>query len=897
MAMGQTTEPAGDTPERAPTVRFGGRRNVIWAVLAASVALLAAVPTLPGFHLSSAPEARPAPSGTSPTPLNGPSLILTPANGPVGSTVNASGSGLGADRVVSFSVGGVSVPSICDSDANGSFPGTTGTPCTFTMPPVPGGARVVVATADWRSVATVAVGSSPAPIAYDSHASEIFVSNTGSNNETVIDDSTNTVVANVAVGSSPIGVTADTGKGEVFVANSGTNTVSVINDTSNAVVANITVGTRPVVPIYDPARGEVFVSNSGSDNVSVINDTANAVVATVNVGTWPTGMGYDPALGEIFVVNSYPGSPPAGSLSVISDANNSVVATIGVGSNPYNPMYDPARQELFVVNHASDNVSVISTVNDTVVANIDVGSGPVNLAYDPATGEMLVSDSSSNNLSVINDASNAVVAMVGTGSGPNGVTYDEARNAIYVANTYSNTVTECTTTTANATFTVDAQLTAPAAVEVGQTIAVAGTGFGASAALTGFALNGTALACLSATLGRCAAGIVTTDPTGSFNVTVRVPAVPAAARDRISATDSSGQTASLAVRALSDPIVALPIASPPAVALGGSVTFSAVASQGSGGYSFVWTGLPAGCLTNDQESITCTPLATGTYSIIATATDSNGFSASSPALSFSVYSVYSLTFRETGLPSGTTWGIVVGSQTQTSSTGNITFQEANGSYSFLVLPVTGYVSASTGYAVVNGSNVVVPVSFHLETYPVVFVVVGLPAGSNWSVTISNTTTGFNETRSTVGSSIVVFLSNGTYTVTFTFPAGVTGNVTSTQITVAGRATGTTVGTAVPTLPGSKSSGNGTTAPTPWPYYAVLAIGLGSLVAGIVLAMRRMGPPPAIAPNGEPAMASSPRPSAVPSSPGPIGRNGTNGKGSLSPAPPAPDSRDPLDEVF
>jgi len=59
------------------------------------------------------------------------------------------------------------------------------------------------------------------------------------------------------------------------------------------------------------------------------------------------------------------------------------------------------------------------------------------------------------------------------------------------------------------------------------------------------------------------------------------------------------------------------------------ITFAASASGGSGGLSFVYYGLPTGCETADSTSISCTPTATGTYQVILTVTDSNGFTVSS----------------------------------------------------------------------------------------------------------------------------------------------------------------------------------------------------------------------------------------------------------------------------
>ena len=51
---------------------------------------------------------------------------------------------------------------------------------------------------------------------------------------------------------------------------------------------------------------------------------------------------------------------------------------------------------------------------------------------------------------------------------------------------------------------------------------------------------------------------------------------------------------------------------------------------------------------------------------------------------------YAVTFTESGLPSGTNWSVTLSGSTLSSTTSTITFQEANGSYTFTVGSVSGY---------------------------------------------------------------------------------------------------------------------------------------------------------------------------------------------------------------
>jgi hypothetical protein len=68
-----------------------------------------------------------------------------------------------------------------------------------------------------------------------------------------------------------------------------------------------------------------------------------------------------------------------------------------------------------------------------------------------------------------------------------------------------------------------------------------------------------------------------------------------------------------------------------------TVSFSATLTGGSGGYSYLWNGLPAGCVSLNSASLSCTPTISGSFSVNVTATDSLGHAGLSQDVNFSVY--------------------------------------------------------------------------------------------------------------------------------------------------------------------------------------------------------------------------------------------------------------------
>ena len=133
----------------------------------------------------------------------------------------------------------------------------------------------------------------------------------------------------------------------------------------------------------------------------------------------------------------------------------------------------------------------------------------------------------------------------------------------------------------------------------------------------------------------------------------------------------------------------------------------------------------------------------------------SGASLNEPTLAFSSVT-YSVTFTESGLPSGTQWTVTLEGVPQSSTSDTITFTEPNGTYSYAITPVSGHTVTGSGTVSVSGADAAVSIVFGAMAYAVTFQETGLPGGS-WTVTIN----GIRVTTS-VGTPITSSLPNGTY---------------------------------------------------------------------------------------------------------------------------------------
>ena len=77
---------------------------------------------------------------------------------------------------------------------------------------------------------------------------------------------------------------------------------------------------------------------------------------------------------------------------------------------------------------------------------------------------------------------------------------------------------------------------------------------------------------------------------------------------------------------------------------------------------------------------------------------------------------YKVTFNESGLPAGTTWSVTLNGSTMSSTTNTASFTEANGTYSYSIGSVSGYmVSPSSGTVTINGGTAKIEVQYTITS--------------------------------------------------------------------------------------------------------------------------------------------------------------------------------------
>ena len=193
-------------------------------------------------------------------------------------------------------------------------------------------------------------------------------------------------------------------------------------------------------------------------------------------------------------------------------------------------------------------------------------------------------------------------------------------------------------------------------------------------------------------------------------------------------------------------------------------SFSSQLPSNLASFKIYWSAQQPTTATYDGTGYGSTPITgvAGQYSI--------SFSSVNSVLSVSSYTVtynesyivaYSVTFTESGLPSGTTWYMNITSGSSYSSTAStITVSEPNGTYSYTIATNNKEYapSPSSGTFTVAGVPLSESVTLSLVTYSVTFTETGLPSSTKWYVNFTN-----GQTFSSTSSTVSFTEPNGTYT--------------------------------------------------------------------------------------------------------------------------------------
>jgi YVTN family beta-propeller protein len=575
---------------------------------------------------------------------------------------------------------------------------------------------------------------------------------------TVFNRQTMKIVDNITVGAAPAGIVTSPNGSFVYVANFDSNNVSVISTGSSRVIKTINVGNSPGSIAISPDGNYVLVANSGSMNVSIIN-TSTYSVTSVMVGGVPGGNNviFYPSYpttvpdGIVFSPNStfaYVGNA-VGNVTVVNVKSGTVIRQIAVSTYHVNGLAISSNglylyavvNEYVPANDYGSHVSVISTQSSSILYNISTDFSPESIVLNNKGTLAYVTSAYNNTVDVLNLSTRALDSRyyLPNSATPMGLSFSPGYQLLYVSDSGNNSVSVINIGTGSIStyqigiYPVSISMSDLYPVNFDETGLPAYTNWSVIVNSINIASNVSQIQFL--------------EPNGSYSYTLGIVSGYMPNQNHGSFT-VSGNSLSITI-------------------LWTRVTYQ---------ISFIESGLPSGTewavtFNNTARSSTSNVInfiePNGTYSFIVgtvpgyrAANNSGHIIVNGKNVTQNiVWSVnkYSISFVESGLRAGVLWSVTLNGTSLSSKSTVISFNEPNGSYSYNIGKINGYVANKyTGTITVNGANVTVPVSWSPILYAIYFNETGLAVGTSWSVTLYGTL------KSSTTSSIMFSEPNGSY---------------------------------------------------------------------------------------------------------------------------------------
>ncbi len=533
----------------------------------------------------------------------------------------------------------------------------------------------------------------PNGIAYDPVNGEFYIPSvpTGApsatrGNLTIVNAATMAIVKNVSLRFEPSSILYTPANGDLYLGNQSGDNLRLFNPTTDKTGRSIALPNLPMMLAYDSTAKRIFVGIDG--NVSVVSVASNKTIATFPVLRNPDGLAFDPVNNDLYV-SDYVWN----NVSVVKASTYRVVANALLGSSPYNMAFDPVNGDLYVTDLLSSQLIVVNGTTNQVVGFVALDTTPYGIAYDPVTNSIYVDDYYAGNVSIVNTTRNAVVGYLPAGVEPWGIAYDGANHDLYVTNPGSDNVTVLNPATKKVVTALNLT-TAPGAIAYdpkSSTIFVGEYDVGnvsvfnaKSNALIRNSTTGNEVYTIAVDPGT---GRAFVGNYGSDNVTVLGPkgqelGLSVAAGVGVFGSVYDPQNGDVYVVSFDSDLVTV---------------INSTTASGVGGYS---TGTGPVAAAVDPVSGT----------VYVADYDSDSLTLLSPTFRVATYSV---TFKETGLPSGTDWSVRFDGTGLSSEGKTLVFSEPNGTgQPYAVAQVEGYsVSPEFGTVHVNGHAVTVRITF------------------------------------------------------------------------------------------------------------------------------------------------------------------------------------------
>jgi PQQ-dependent catabolism-associated beta-propeller protein len=286
-----------------------------------------------------------------------------------------------------------------------------------------------------------------------------YVTNEDSQELSVIDTRTDSVVATIPVGTRPRGVRVTRDGKTVFVALSGSpkcpptmpdeeceklkadktkDGIAMVDAASRKPIRVLPGGSDPET--FDISRdgSTLFVSNEDAGTASIVDIASGKIRSTVPVGKEPEGVRLQPDGAAVWVTGETDHN-----VTLLDTKSGKVIGQIEVGKRPRDLAFTHDGRRAYVTSEVDGTVWVVDvpTRKVTKVIQMPKDSKPMGVVISPDGKRVYVANGRGGTISVIDAATNAVTTTIPVGQRPWGIALTPDGSKLYSANGPSNDVT------------------------------------------------------------------------------------------------------------------------------------------------------------------------------------------------------------------------------------------------------------------------------------------------------------------------------------------------------------------------------------------------------------------------------------------------------------------------
>lgn len=319
-----------------------------------------------------------------------------------------------------------------------------------------------------------------------------YITNSLSDDITVVDTATDTVVASIGGFQGPQAIEVHPDGSRLYVANNGLNgeghTISVVDLATHTIVSTIDLGQYggPEGMAMYPDGSRLYVATGGihqlppdgiDDQVVVIDLATETIKAVIPVGDHPWDVGVSPDGSKLWVANAH-----SETLMVIDPDTETVTDTLllGDGGNNFGADHhtavvelSPDGSEAWVAHMHEDRLSVIDTATLAIKQSLDLRDPDcdprppdggkatkcehtMGMAFHPDGSKIYVGRFFKQEISVFDAKTYTELARVTVNKGPKALGMHPDGSRLYFGNQFDNlaTVFDTTTDTVKTTFAV-----------------------------------------------------------------------------------------------------------------------------------------------------------------------------------------------------------------------------------------------------------------------------------------------------------------------------------------------------------------------------------------------------------------------------------------------------------